>query len=321
MSEPVRLRLLFIGTDSPFALVHLQALAERHEVVAILQSVRRLKGLTWVVNRLGPSRLRHFARQRGIPFEMADRRRLYVVDALCARYRPDIGCIASMAGLMPAEMLDRLPLGFVNVHPAKLPEWRGPYPVFWQLLEGRDRIGVTVHRLAPGEDDGPILRQGDVPVRPGEGHGKLMVEVARQGADLLTLALDEIAAGTERCIPQPLASPTPRARKVGPRDVHLLFRPDLPIERCASLMAALGGLVVFPWPRLRDLGWLAQATGRWRDHAGASPRAGTIGRNGRRWFLAHPAGQIDLVRSFQPRRWVEALRSCRKAGLGWMDLL
>jgi hypothetical protein len=55
-------------------------------------------------------------------------------------------------------------LGTVNVHHGHVPDYRGGPPVFWELVDGRDRVGFTVHLIDEGIDTGPVLAQGDVPI-------------------------------------------------------------------------------------------------------------------------------------------------------------
>jgi Formyl transferase len=54
--------------------------------------------------------------------------------------------------------------GTVNVHHGAVPEYRGGPPVFWELADGRDRVGFTVHRIDAGIDTGPVLAEGEVPI-------------------------------------------------------------------------------------------------------------------------------------------------------------
>ena len=310
-----RLRVLFIGTDSAYSLIHLEALARHYDVVAVLQSIRRAHGYAGLLNRFGRSRLRNFASARGMTFVQADRRQLEVLPALCARERIDLACVAGMTSLLPAHLLDIPRLGFLNVHPAMLPAWRGPFPVFWQLLQGLDAIGVTVHRLAPGEDDGPILLQGEVPVLPTSRHADLIEEVSLLGGRLLVEAVELVALGRDHPMPQPATSPTPRARRVGPNDAQLLCATDMPIERCIWLIAAIGDPVAMPRPRLRDLGWRMEVAG-WRRPAPGDASHEWDGRS----RIGHPQGTVALARRWRPRAWAETLVACRRAGIGWKQL-
>lgn len=54
--------------------------------------------------------------------------------------------------------------GTINVHHGAVPEYRGGPPVFWELADGLDRVGFTVHRIDAGIDTGPVLAAGDVPI-------------------------------------------------------------------------------------------------------------------------------------------------------------
>ena len=55
-------------------------------------------------------------------------------------------------------------LGVVNVHHGAVPDYRGGPPVFWELADGRDTVGFTVHRIDAGVDTGPVLAVGEVPI-------------------------------------------------------------------------------------------------------------------------------------------------------------
>jgi UDP-4-amino-4-deoxy-L-arabinose formyltransferase/UDP-glucuronic acid dehydrogenase (UDP-4-keto-hexauronic acid decarboxylating) len=57
-------------------------------------------------------------------------------------------------------------LGAINVHPSLLPHYRGKEPLFWMVLHGESRAGVTVHVMTDALDEGPILFQGDLAVPP-----------------------------------------------------------------------------------------------------------------------------------------------------------
>ena len=54
--------------------------------------------------------------------------------------------------------------GTINVHHGAVPEYRGGPPVFWELRDGLDRVGFTIHLVDAGIDTGPVLAHGDVPI-------------------------------------------------------------------------------------------------------------------------------------------------------------
>lgn len=53
-----------------------------------------------------------------------------------------------------------------NIHFSALPEYRGALTSFWPIHNGERYAGVTLHEIAPGVDDGPIVDQihFDIPV-------------------------------------------------------------------------------------------------------------------------------------------------------------
>src|SRR5215216_45012 len=61
----------------------------------------------------------------------------------------DVDVLLSVAApeIFHAEALRAAPL-VLNVHNGRLPEYRGMMPTFWALLDGADRVVVTVHEMA-----------------------------------------------------------------------------------------------------------------------------------------------------------------------------
>lgn len=66
--------------------------------------------------------------------------------------------------ILTAETIVRFPVGVFGSHPSPLPEGRGRAPVPWTILEGRDSSAVTLFRMQPGVDDGPIVAQRNFPL-------------------------------------------------------------------------------------------------------------------------------------------------------------
>jgi UDP-hydrolysing UDP-N-acetyl-D-glucosamine 2-epimerase len=50
-------------------------------------------------------------------------------------------------------------LRIINFHPSLLPDYRGPTPIHWQLMDRKSDIGMTAHMVDSGIDSGPILSQ------------------------------------------------------------------------------------------------------------------------------------------------------------------
>ena len=80
-------------------------------------------------------------------------------------FRPDIGLSILFGYIVKKEVLDLLPQGCINLHPALLPYNRGAYPNVWSIVE-QTRAGTTIHYMDEGVDTGDIIAQREVEVEP-----------------------------------------------------------------------------------------------------------------------------------------------------------
>lgn len=97
----------------------------------------------------------------------------------------DVAVSACWGEILGPEALGAPTHGWLNLHPSSLPAWRGADPVAWQLLSGPTTIGCCVHRMTDGLDDGPVVAESRVSVRPEDDRG---VVLERAGAELGRLA-------------------------------------------------------------------------------------------------------------------------------------
>jgi len=78
---------------------------------------------------------------------------------------PDVIIICYWPYLLPKEIIDIPKYGCINFHPSLLPKNRGWYPAVWEVMEGDDAAGVTLHLIDEGTDTGPILAQATFPIK------------------------------------------------------------------------------------------------------------------------------------------------------------
>ena len=70
------------------------------------------------------------------------------------------GVLASFGVLIPGPVLEVFePEGILNIHPSLLPLYRGASPIESAILDGADEFSVSVMKLAPKMDAGPIYYQ------------------------------------------------------------------------------------------------------------------------------------------------------------------
>ena len=135
-----------------------------------------------------------------------------------------------------------------NIHPALLPWGKCYYPVFWALWAG-EPAGCTLHRIAAGIDDGPIVAQREVPVYLWDTGGTLHQRVSEAEKGLFLTFWPKIAAGVfYEGTPQPEGGSfhyrSEFMRLKNEVDVEALSGPELlDLIRCLS-HPAYSGLVV-----------------------------------------------------------------------------
>lgn len=71
---------------------------------------------------------------------------------------------ASFPARIPAEICKLTALGAVNLHTGLLPEGRGWHPLNWAIIWGKDKTGITIHKIVDGFDAGDVCCQLEVPI-------------------------------------------------------------------------------------------------------------------------------------------------------------
>lgn len=102
--------------------------------------------------------------------------------------------IASVATTQKFEkrLLDIPSKGAINVHSSLLPEYRGVSPSFWTLLHGEEQTGISVHYMDENIDTGDLIKQRPLKIEDEDTLHSLNKRVAREGAEVLLEALDDI---------------------------------------------------------------------------------------------------------------------------------
>lgn len=220
-----------------FALPTLQALAERYPIAGVItqpdQPAGRGRALT-------PPPVKTLAERLGLP--LIQPRRLRDPEALeqLRAWAPDLIVVTAFGQILRPDVLDLPPHGCLNVHASLLPRWRGAAPIQAAILHGDAETGVTIMKMDPGVDTGPVLAQRALPIAPDDTAETLGARLARLGADLLIETLPAYLRGEIHPQPQDEAHATyaPLLKK---EDGALDF--NRPAEHLACKVRAF-----HPWP-------------------------------------------------------------------------
>jgi methionyl-tRNA formyltransferase len=175
-------RILLIAEDAP-GIQLLRALQERdHEIVAVLATRmdQSTRGATmWGV-----------AEQAGIRTWPAERATDPALGEVVREEAVDLLVNAYSLFIVHRLVLDAPRIGAYNLHPGPLPAYAGLNSVCWAIYHGEGTHGVTVHRMEPTVDTGPIAYQATFPVEPTDNGLTVSTRCIRVGVDLMIRLVD-----------------------------------------------------------------------------------------------------------------------------------
>lgn len=258
---PMNERIVFMGSPE-FSIPSLRALVERYEVVGVVTQPDRPAGRGRAVT---PPPIKQLAKELGL--NLIQPRRMSDADAMeqLHIWNPDVIVVAAFGQILRSEVLDLPPHGCLNVHGSLLPRWRGAAPINAAILHGDKETGITIMRLDPGVDTGPLISQRSIEIYPTDTASTLSSRLAVIGAELLIDTIPGYMCGDIKPQPQDesLATYAPMLKK---EDGLLDF--DHPAEELARKVRAYN-----PWPSAFTL-WQGQVLKVHKAHAEENTQAG-----------------------------------------------
>ena len=122
-----------------------------------------------------------YARKHGVP--------MWDLSTLPLTVKFDVLVVACFPNILSESLLDRAQYASINIHPSKLPEYRGPSPLFWQLRDGLSIVGATLHHMTSSIDSGDIVSQTEIELPLGISGPEADQLLSESGAGLLIEAL------------------------------------------------------------------------------------------------------------------------------------
>lgn len=185
-------RVVFFGTPT-FAVPSLSALLESPDrVVGVVTQPDRPRGRGQQVR---PEAVKLLAERRGVHVLQPEKLKEDTFLSAFRALEPDIAIVAAYGRILPATLLEMPAQGFLNVHASLLPRWRGAAPVHRAILAGDHRTGVTIMRVVPALDAGPMLASEAVEIGSEETSAELEARLSSMGARLLLRTLAQLADG------------------------------------------------------------------------------------------------------------------------------
>ncbi len=207
------LKVVFMGTPD-FAVPSLKALkSEGYEIPLVITQPDRPAGRG---KKLRPPSVKVLAQELGLrvyqPEKVKENQEL---KEILEGIKPDLIVVAAYGKILPEWLLDLPKYGTINVHASLLPKYRGASPIQWAILNGEAETGITIMKVIPELDAGPILSQGKVKIEEEDNAKTLHDKLANLGAELLIKTIPKFVSGEIKPVPQDETKATycPQIRK------------------------------------------------------------------------------------------------------------
>ncbi len=188
-------RVLVIGNNT-IACYCLEYLSKQDvAIVGVVPEPSDTSQDTWQLS------LKKKTKELGLP--LIEQKNLSDPEFLSELRRKDIDIIFSMQcrRILKKELIEIPKMGVINLHFAKLPRYRGCYPIAWAVQNGEKEIGVTLHYIDEGVDTGDLIAQRAFSAQDKTAR-ELFDECTEQGHKLFMSELGLILEGTNNRIKQ-----------------------------------------------------------------------------------------------------------------------
>lgn len=117
-------------------------------------------------------------------------------------FQADCFVLSGYNKILKKPLIEIPPLGTINLHGGKLPEYRGAAPINWQIINGEEIGGCCIIYVDEGIDTGDIIAQEIYSITPEDTHASVLEKTLDIFPALLVKVLREIEAGTVKATAQ-----------------------------------------------------------------------------------------------------------------------
>ncbi|MGD8423435.1 MAG: methionyl-tRNA formyltransferase, partial [Methyloceanibacter sp.] len=193
------MQIIFMGTPD-FAVPALLSIATAgHDVVAVYTQPPRPAGRGMALRR-SPVHLE--AEALGLPVRVPENLKSPAEQRQFAALEADAAVVVAYGLILPKVILNGTRYGVFNIHASLLPRWRGAAPINRAIMSGDPETGVSIMRVTPGLDEGPVCLMERVAIGPDMNAGALHDALSVIGAELMVEVLGSLDEGELRCIEQ-----------------------------------------------------------------------------------------------------------------------
>jgi methionyl-tRNA formyltransferase len=160
--------------------------------------------------KVGGQSISSLARRHGFPLLPAASVNSEEYREAVIALQPEMIVSVAAPEIFKSPLLKAASIGCLNIHSGKIPEYRGMMPTFWQMLEGKPTVTVTVHEMVPKLDAGGVIDTLEFPLREADSLDRVISGTKQEGARLMIRVLERIAAN--RRMPEAVSLDMSKAR-------------------------------------------------------------------------------------------------------------
>lgn len=140
-------------------------------------------------------------------------------------YKPDLIVTCAYGQIVPKVILDLPKYGCVNLHGSLLPKYRGGAPIQRAIWNGDKVSGMSLMKMAPKMDAGPVLAQKEIVIEDEDNSTSLFEKMAICASELLLENFDLICSEDAKYIEQD-ESKMVLAPVLSKEEEHIDFKQD-----------------------------------------------------------------------------------------------
>ncbi len=155
------MKIIFMGTPN-FAVPILRSIYDSgHKILEVYTQPATKSGRGQKINH---SDIFKFAEQLNLKVRSPDT--LETVEEIdhIKRLKPDLVVVVAYGKILPTKLLNIDKLTFINAHASLLPKWRGAAPIQRAIMNKDSETGVSVMKIIPQLDAGPVMLQGRIKI-------------------------------------------------------------------------------------------------------------------------------------------------------------
>jgi methionyl-tRNA formyltransferase len=181
------MNIVFFGS-SEFSIPFVAAF--KHEIKLVVTSTDKMRGRGKIVL---PNPVKEFALKENLPVIGISKFKDQEFEIIKST-KPDIFIVVSYGKIIPQEILLLVNCP-INLHPSKLPRYRGAAPIERQIMDGVVDSAICIMKVVKELDAGDIIIEQAFQILPYETKGDVEKKVTEIGIPLLKKAIELISRG------------------------------------------------------------------------------------------------------------------------------